>query len=95
MAWRAALHCGPCQGLVILGGDLPRDVAEVTDLRLPPTLLGRGNRDGLYKAEQLAKDLASLEARGITPEVVRFEGGHEWAPGFLEGVGRFLEAVQG
>jgi predicted esterase len=95
MAWRAAAHCGPCQGLVILGGDLPRDVAESPTLHLPPTLLGRGDRDGLYKAEQLAKDLATLEARGFKPEVVRFEGGHEWGPGFLSSVGLFLEEVQG
>jgi predicted esterase len=95
MAWRAAVHSGPCQGLIILGGDLPRDVAEVADLQLPPMLLGRGERDGLYKAEQLAKDLATLEARGFTPQVVHFEGGHEWGPGFLSAVGRFLERVQG
>jgi predicted esterase len=93
MAWRAAVHCGPCQGLVILGGDLPRDVAEVSDLHLPYTLLGRGDRDGLYKAEQLARDIAVLEARGLTPEVVHFEGGHEWGAGFLDGAGRFLEGI--
>jgi predicted esterase len=95
MAWRAAVHCGPCQGLVILGGDLPRDVAENPGLRLPPTLIGRGERDSLYTAPQLAKDLAALEARGFTPEVVRFEGGHEWGVGFLEAAGRFLATVQG
>lgn len=95
MAWRAAVNCGPCQGLIILGGDLPRDVAEMADLRLPPTLLGRGERDGLYTAEQLGKDISVLEARGSTPEVVRFEGGHEWGPGFLSAVGRFLESVRG
>jgi predicted esterase len=70
-------------------------VAEVADLHLSPLLLGRGERDGLYKAEQLAKDLTVLEARGFTLEVVRFEGGHEWGPGFLEAVGRFLESVRG
>lgn len=95
MAWRAAAFGGPCQGLVILGGDLPGDVAEAPDLHLPPTLLGRGERDGLYKAEQLAKDLAVLEARGFTPEVVRFEGGHEWGSGFLDAGGRFLAALRG
>jgi predicted esterase len=95
MAWRAAVHCGPCQGLVILGGDLPRDVAEIPDLHLPPMLLGRGERDGLYRAEQLAKDLAVLDGRGFTPEVVRFEGGHEWGAGFLSAVGHFLEGVPG
>ena len=95
MAWRAALHCGPCQGLIILGGDLPRDVAEAADFQLPPVLIGRGERDGLYKAEQLAQDLATLESLGVTPEVVQFQGGHEWGTGFLSAVGRFLATVQG
>jgi predicted esterase len=95
MAWRAALHCGPCQGLVLLGGDLPGDVAEAAVLDLPPTLIGRGERDNLYTAPQLARDLAVLEARGFTPEVANFDGGHEWGPGFLTAVGHFLEKVQG
>jgi predicted esterase len=95
MAWRAAVHCGPCEGLIVLGGDLPRDVAEAPALHLPPTLIGRGERDSLYTAPQLAKDLAVLEVRGIKAEVVSFDGGHEWGPGFLDAVGRFLEAVQG
>jgi predicted esterase len=95
LAWRAALHCGPCQGLVILGGDLPRDVAEAAVLDLPPTLIGRGERDSLYTAPQLAKDMAVLEARGLQAEVVSFDGGHEWGPDFLSAVGRFLEAARG
>ncbi len=95
MAWRAAAFGGPCQGLVILGGDLPGDVAEAPGLDLPPTLLGRGERDSLYTAPQLAKDLTVLEGRSLKPEVVSFKGGHEWGLGFLEAVGRFLEAVRG
>jgi predicted esterase len=94
MAWRAAVHLSPCQGLIILGGDLPKEVAEAPDLHLPPTLIGRGERDSLYTAAQLARDLAVLEGRGFQPEVVSFEGGHEWGPGFLTAVGRFLETVQ-
>ena len=94
MAWRAAAHCKPCHGLIVLGGDLPRDVAEAPALDLPPTLLGRGERDGLYTALQLAKDLTVLEALGHTPEVIRFDGGHEWGLGFLDAAGRFLETVQ-
>ena len=95
VAWRAAAHLGPCQGLIILGGDLPRDVAEAAVLNLPPTLIARGERDSLYTAPQLAKDLAVLESRSLQLEVVSFEGGHEWGPGFLDAVGRFLETVQG
>jgi predicted esterase len=95
MAWRAAACCASCQGLIVLGGDLPGDVAEATVLDLPPTLLGRGEQDSLYPAPQLAKDLAALEARGLRVEVVRFAGGHEWGPGFLSAAGRFLEGLRG
>ncbi|BDU73737.1 alpha/beta hydrolase [Mesoterricola silvestris] len=93
MAWRAAARCGPCHGLVILGGDLPPDVAAHPSLELPPVLLGRGERDGFYSGPQLEKDIAALEALGIRPEVVRFDGGHEWAPPFLEAAGRFLSRI--
>ena len=95
MAWRAVAHVSPCHGLIVLGGDLPLDVAEAPVPRLPPTLIGRGEHDTLYTAPQLAQDLAVLEGRSFKPEVVHFKGGHEWGPGFLEAVGRFLAAVQG
>lgn len=95
MAWRAAIHCGPCQGLIILGGGLPREVAEASSPHLPPTLLGRGERDGLYKAEQLEQDIAIIETWGFTPEVIRFEGGHEWGFEFLSAVGRFMGRLNG
>jgi predicted esterase len=94
MAWRAAAQCGPCQGLMVLGGDLPQDVAEAPDLDLPPILLGRGDQDPLYTAPQLGKDLAALAALGIEAEVIRFEGGHAWAPDFLNAAGRFLEGLR-
>jgi predicted esterase len=95
MAWRAAAHCGPCDGLIVLGGDLPRDVAEAPDLDLPPILLGRGDQDALYTAPQLERDLETLSARRIPVEVSRFEGGHAWAPGFLRAAGDFLEGLRG
>jgi predicted esterase len=95
MAWRAAAFGGPCQGLIVLGGDLPRDVAEAPALDLPPILIGRGERDTFYTDSQLAKDLAVLEARGLQAEVSRFDGGHEWSPAFLGAAGRFLQGVQG
>jgi len=94
MAWRAAAQCGPCAGLIVLGGDLPLDVAEAVDLDLPCILLGRGNQDPLYTASQLEKDLAALAARGLKAEVIRFEGGHDWAPEFLSAVGGFLEGLR-
>ena len=89
MAWRAAAHL-PCDGLAVLGGDLPKEVAEAIDRTFPPVLIGRGEEDTFYRADQLERDLAALEARGIHPEVVRFDGGHEWGGAFLEAAGRFL-----
>jgi predicted esterase len=95
MAWRAAARCGPCQGLIVLGGDLPPDLAQGAPLRLPPVLLGRGDQDAWYSASHLDKDVAALEALGHQAEVVRFAGGHEWGPAFLGAAGRFLERVLG
>ncbi|HJV22055.1 MAG TPA: hypothetical protein VJ570_05130 [Holophagaceae bacterium] len=94
MAWRAAARF-PCKGLIILGGDLPRDVTEASHLTLPPMLLGRGERDGFYTADHLVKDLSLLHAYGFRPETVTFDGGHEWGRDFLEAAERFLERVRG
>lgn len=93
MAWRAAAHL-PCQGLLVLGGDLPKDVSEATQLVLPPLLLGRGERDTFYPADQLTRDLARLHVLGFHPESLTFDGGHEWGAGFLDGAARFLERIR-
>jgi predicted esterase len=95
MAWRAAAHCEPCHGLVVLGGDLPGDVAQAHSLVLPPVLLGRGERDTFYTGTQMESDLAALESLGVQAEVVCFDGGHEWGYGFLTAAGRFLERLTG
>ena len=92
MAWRAAARMA-CAGLIILGGDLPKDVAELPGLALPPVLLGRGERDTFYTAAQLAKDEAALKALGASVEVLRFDGGHGWDLPFLEAAGTFLHRV--
>ncbi len=91
MAWRAAAHF-PCEGLIVLGGDLPKDVAQAPVL--PPILLGRGERDTYYTAAQLAQDLRHLEGRGLQVQAVTFDGGHEWGLPFLEASGTFLDRVR-
>jgi len=95
MAWRAAVGCVPCHGLIVLGGDLPVDVTQVRPLVLPPVLIGCGGQDPFYPGPQLERDLAALASLGCQPEVCRFEGGHEWGPGFLVAAGRFLERAGG
>lgn len=91
MAWRAAARF-PCEGLLVLGGDLPQDVIEAP--ALPPILVGRGDQDTYYTAAQLARDLEILEGRGHSAEALTFAGGHEWGLPFLEAAGRFLGGLE-
>jgi predicted esterase len=89
MAWRAAASI-PCDGLIVLGGDLPADVAKRPGLALPPILLGRGDGDSFYTASQLEKDALRLKDLDATVQILRFEGGHTWGQDFLDTAGVFL-----
>jgi predicted esterase len=94
MAWRAAAGVPRrCHGLLVLGGDLPPDVAAAPALALPPVLIGRGVTDPYYTADKMAHDLAALRARGVRAETVVFDGGHVWGEPFREAAGAFLARV--
>ncbi len=91
MAYRAAAHCGfPCDGVIALAGDVPPEIADQKDLRLPPVLLGRGSRDTWYTEEKMASDIAVLQAKSKRLETCVFEGGHEWSQEFWDRCDRFL-----
>jgi predicted esterase len=93
MAYRAAtLVQRPCDGLIALAGDVPPDVAPLAS-SLPPMLLGRGAGDKWYSAEKAGADLAILRAAGVRVTEEVFEGGHEWAPAFIERAGRFIDEL--
>ena len=95
MAYRAALAAGhPCDGLIVLGGDIPPEAQDEPADRWPPILLGRGRSDEWYIEPQHHSDLAFLESRRITLETVVFEGGHEWHADFYRAAGRFLERIR-
>jgi predicted esterase len=89
MAFRAAAHFR-ADGLIVVGADVPPDVATGTPLPLPPVLYGFGRHDPLYTEELHAKDLARLQRLGVTVESVIFDGGHEITPEFLAVAGRTL-----
>lgn len=96
MAYRAAARAGhECHGLIVLGRDVPPDVAEIPSVRLPPVLIGRGTRDQWYAKEKMEGDLRTLSALGVAAEPVVFEGGHEWSEEFLAAAGAFLRRVLG
>jgi predicted esterase len=92
MAARAAAFAADCQGLILLGGDIPPDVKDGPAVKLPPVLLSRGVRDDWYTEEKFKKDLSFLEGHTrVTPLV--FEGGHEWTDAFRDAAGEFLRQV--
>jgi predicted esterase len=94
MAWRTAVRCGQrVDAVVALAGDLPvelhADAFGPWGCR-PAVLIGRGSGEEWYTEEKLAGDLEALAALGLPAEVCRFEGGHEWAPAFVERAAAFL-----
>jgi len=91
MAFRAAaLGQRPCDGLIVLAGDVPPDVAPLA-ASLPAVLYGRGDSDDLYPAAQAAKDLALLRTAGVQVREQTFAGGHEFAATFIEKSTAFVD----
>jgi predicted esterase len=91
MAYRAAaLAQRPCDGVIALAGDVPPDVAPLA-ASIPRVLLGRGTEDKWYTGEKAAKDREVLEAAAVTVAEHVFEGGHVFAPEFIERAGAFVD----
>lgn len=57
MAYRAAAFAAPCDGLILLGGDVPPDVAPVAST-FRRVLLGRGTTTTGIQNPMAHKDLA-------------------------------------
>jgi predicted esterase len=94
MAYRAAGGAGhPCQGVVVLGGDVPPELARRDLSRFPPVLLGRGRSEEWYDAVKMERDVRLLESKGVDVRPVVFEGGHEWTNEFRAAAGEFLREV--
>lgn len=57
-------------------------------------LIGRGATDPWYSEDKLAADVALLRGKGVTVEVCRFEGGHQWGDAFYRAAGDLLKSVE-
>src|SRR5262245_10615904 len=91
MAYRCAARIArPARAVIVLGGDVPPDVADDASVSLPPVFIGRGTEDTWYTEAKFERDLDVLGARKTPVETLVFSGGHEWAPSFLESAGKFL-----
>jgi predicted esterase len=91
MAYRAAA-AGECDGLIVLAGDVPPDVAARATA-LPPILLGRGKADDWYTDEKAAADLKVLQSAGVDFTQHVFEAGHVWDPSFIAAAQTFLRQI--
>ncbi|HEY0782063.1 MAG TPA: phospholipase [Thermoanaerobaculia bacterium] len=95
MAYRAAASCGhACQGLIVLGGDVPPELAAQDLTGFPPVLLGRGRSEEWYDAAKMEHDVELLRGKGVEVRPCIFEGGHEWTDEFRAAAGKFLLEVQ-
>jgi predicted esterase len=91
MAYRAAA-AGESDGLIILAGDVPPDVAPRAPA-LPPILLGRGKADEWYTEDKAAADLEVLQMAGVDVTQHVFDAGHLWDPSFIAAARTFLARI--
>jgi predicted esterase len=91
MAYRAAA-AGACDGLIVLAGDVPPDVASRVSA-LPPILLGRGRGDKWYTEQKAAADLAVLRGAGADVTEQVFDAGHVWDADFSTMAQLFLRRL--
>lgn len=94
MAYRAAAAAGhSCQGLIVLGGDVPPELERRDLSGFPAVLLGRGSSEEWYDAAKMEHDVEVLRARKVDVRPVIFQGGHEWTDEFRAAAGEFLREV--
>lgn len=91
MAYRAAaLAVASCDGVCVLAGDVPPELAERDLAGFPPVLVGGGTEDARFSPSVLERDAALLESKGIQVTTCAFAGGHEWTDEFRRAAARFL-----
>lgn len=95
MAYRAAAAAGhPCQAVIVLGGDVPPELADRDLPGFPPVFLGRGSSEEWYDAAKMEHDVELLTQKGVDIRPFIFDGGHEWTDAFRAAAGRFLEEIR-
>lgn len=93
MAYRAVAADGSCDGLIVLGGDVPPELDGATLAALPPVLLGRGDEDPRYPAPQFELDVERLRRASTRLEIATFAGGHEWTADFAAACAAWLDRL--
>jgi predicted esterase len=91
MAYRIAA-AAECDGLIVLAGDVPPDVAPRA-ASLPPILLGRGKADDWYTEQKAANDRDVLRGAGVDVTEHIFDAGHVWDRSFSAAARQFLQRI--
>lgn len=93
MAYRTAAADAACDGLIVLGGDVPPELDDATLSALPSMLLGRGHHDPRYPARQFDLDVERLRRASTRLEVATFAGDHEWTADFAATCAAWLDRL--
>jgi len=89
MACRAAiLGSHPGSGLMLLGGDIPPELALLE--RMGRAHIARGSRDRFYTAERYDRDVARMSDAGVQVTATLFTGDHGANEEYFDAAGRFL-----
>ena len=96
MAYRAAtIGRHEAAGIIALGGDMPPELRTVALSRAwPRVLIGAGDAETWYTEAKVQADVAALQSLGVTLEIVRYRGGHEWTDEFRAAAGRWLKELK-
>ncbi len=89
MACRAAVlgKYPPC-GALLLGGDIPPEMGDLSRMR--KVLIARGRQDRIYSLEQWHQDVSRLKQSQLHPVLCQFHGGHGGSLEYFHAAGEFL-----
>jgi predicted esterase len=94
MAFRAGAHGGfTCAGIVSVGADVPPDVIEDREAKIPAALVMRGARDEWLTAAKLDPGVTALRGRGGDVRVLVIDAAHEWTVEASDAAGNFLRTL--
>ena len=79
--------------MIVLGGDVPPELAARELHGVPPVLLGRGAREQWYDEAKRAHDVDILRSKGVDVRPMVYPGGHEWTDEFRAAAGEFLTEI--
>jgi predicted esterase len=94
MAYRAAmLGERDAGGIIAVAGDIPPEAKTASSRPWPRVLIAAGARDEWF-ATKVDADLSFLSARGVSHDVIRYDGAHEWTDELHRAIGDWLGSVR-